>query len=191
MGISYWSSDVGSSDLEYRTRRRNRKGRGIINPLLQAENKNRPHPKQDAGGLGGVGEGVGRGERPGPTGRRRPLGCLHLRIDDRNAVRDRREAVVRQLDDEFAGLRGLRDGGVERLLAVFGIELEEFGRRLDGGIALQRGGRVLEALAGEGDAFLAGRFEVLLGDLRLAGRGVGKEGGSTCRVGGRRSPKKK
>src|SRR3546814_1212256 len=76
-----------------------------------------------------------------------------------------RSAVVRQLDDEFAGLRGLRDGGVERLLAVFGIELEEFGRRLDGGIALQRGGRVLEALAGEGDAFLAERFEVLRGDL--------------------------
>src|SRR3546814_7291089 len=70
---------------------------------------------------------------------------LHLRSDDRNAVRDRREAVVRQLDDEFAGLRGLRNGGVERLLAVFGVELEEVGRGLDGGIALQRGGRVLEA----------------------------------------------
>src|SRR3546814_10823998 len=72
------------------------------------------------------------------------------RSDDRNAVRDRREAVVRQLDDEFAGLRGLRNGGVERLLAVFGVELEEVGRGLDGGIALQRGGRVFEALASIG-----------------------------------------
>src|SRR3546814_19341909 len=90
---------------------------------------------------------------------------LHLRSDDRNAVRDRREAVVRQLDDEFAGLRGLRNGGVERLLAVFGVELEEVGRGLDGGIALQRGGRVLEALASIGLAFLAKRFDALGIDL--------------------------
>src|SRR3546814_13553622 len=76
-----------------------------------------------------------------------------------------RSAVFRHLDDQFAGLRGLRDGGVERLLAVLGIELEELGRRLDGGVALQRGRRVLKALAGEGDAFLAQRLEVLGRDL--------------------------
>src|SRR3546814_13844543 len=61
--------------------------------------------------------------------------------------------------------RSLRNGGVERLLAVFGVELEEVGRGLDGGIALQRGGRVLEALASIGHAFLAERFDALGSDL--------------------------
>src|SRR5690606_2584841 len=57
------------------------------------------------------------GSCPRQRMKRGRLGGLHLRSDDRNAVRDRREAFVRQLDDEFAGLRGLRNRGVERLLA--------------------------------------------------------------------------
>src|SRR3546814_8690104 len=86
-------------------------------------------------------------------------------MDDGKGVRDGREAVVLQLDEDLAGLRGLRNSGVERLLVVFGIKLEEVGRGLDGGIALQRGGRVYEALASIGHAFLAKCFDALGSDL--------------------------
>ncbi len=141
-----------------------RGARAVFNLLFASRigwsHKRRTARFMEASGLGMSAQAGGRFSQRGER-----LDGLHLRSDDRNAVRDRREAVVRHLDDQFAGLRGLGNGGVERLLAVFGIELEEVGRRLDGGVALQRGGRVFKALASEGHAFLAQNFHVLGSDL--------------------------
>lgn len=90
-----------------------------------------------------------------------------LEAVDRNAdaVRDRLEHVAGQLEEHFAVLRGLGDGGVEALLDQLGLQFDELGRRLDRGHFLERGGQFLEALLGVFGIGLAHFLRALGGNL--------------------------
>ncbi len=76
----------------------------------------------------------------------------------------RLRGIAGELDQRLGVLRRFGDIRVERAAEIVALQLEELGRRLDGGQVLQRGGRALERLAAIFGGVLAQALEALGGD---------------------------
>src|SRR3546814_12916732 len=100
-----------------------------------------------------------------------------MRISDWSSDVCSSDLFAGELDHGFADLGALGDEAVEGRAGIVALELEEVGRRLDFGEALESGRGLLEALAAIVGGVLAERLDA----LRSKERRVGKECVSTRR----------